>query len=176
LIKEAKRLQQLAGILNEINVGKPSQIHKIEYGDGPMRVLEDQDIFYFEDGFLGSTGHGASYYEHFIGDDAREIGLLGKKPWDAKNIAVSTIEADDWGDNEAKNDFFREYNGYYLVYEMDEDKYAGNLMNINPKEETVTLYTLPIGIYDSGYTGYLLYFDDNLNIIINPEFEEYIIA
>jgi hypothetical protein len=169
------RMQKLAGIITENETNNPTSIKMINgfSKTGPMADLANYGVYDFSDGFLGSTGHGVSYYYTEDGQDSRKMGLIGNFESVKNKIANTTIESTDWDDNvgeDKKEEYFNKYSGAYIMDYSSDGFGAGDLMVVDPKTQTIELYSLPIN--EEGI--FTLNFDKNLNIIPNPETEDYI--
>lgn len=164
LIKEAKRMQQLAGIISESQLNE--ELENIE------SELEDAG-FSFDDGILGGVGSGGGGYYDYISDKISGYDL------DKFNQA----EFDKWYDNFSKDSFnsieysIENMGGYDIdpervksigkgIYAVGESGYGG-YAEIH-ENGSVTLYATPT-LSDEEGTEYLPIFSLGSDGSVIPE-------
>ena len=108
------------------------------------RIVES-NLFYFDDGYLGSTGHGACYYEDDI-DGIEEI----KSEDDLMCLVLDEEHFDSWSDDEEIdnwNDFFDKWFSDCDDCEIIEDNINGGngygKIIVNKEEKFIKIIVVP---------------------------------
>lgn len=164
---------KLMDLLNEIKINQPAVTKVIEYGDDVMLEIEKLGLFSFDEGLLGSTGHGVGYYYHDAGKDAREFaGPFSKVE---NKLRFITLDKDRWDEEEndpnAINKFFSKYKGTYIVHSDYDDTNCGRI-DVDSSDQTITIYALP----DNEDGEALLQFSNNgLEVLPVPNLADYTI-
>ena len=105
-------------------------------------TIVESGLFYFDDGYLGSTGHGASYYE---GNSVEEINKI--KDENDLNSLILNEELYDGEDEMSWNEFFDEWFSNCNEVEIIEDSVNGGngygKFIVNKEERYIKIMVVP---------------------------------
>ena len=131
-----------------------------------LDLIEEVDLFSFEDGFLGSCG--GTYYEGWYEKDIENI----KDESELENLVLDEEWYEGWYDgdedyNEFWNNNFKDLDGYFLIEDEIDlrnkgEKYCGKII-VDGKNKLIKIMVVPVNYKEflSGEVEELIYYFDN---------------
>ncbi len=160
-------------LLKEYEIKQPGRVVKDDDPNNVLSAIEDLGLTYFDDGLLGSTGHGVGYYYHDAGKNANEF--IGKFTDVEDKLRSRTIDKEYWEDNEdvnekAVDDFFRKYKGTHIIKGGDDTNYGR--VDVNSADQTITIYALPL---NADGIEVIEFNNNGTQLKLNPKVNDYTI-